>query len=824
MTASITFDQVGRPAGSAGRARSDGLANGARVTITNNSGQPCRCEFWWKPPDDTTAALVQASPSTWYFDPQPGRYGEYAVRLVESEGNPDETEDIKAFGIRLPVSQLLIPALNSRGDFNVNLASDPSEKVTAAAISFQNEPLPDAAAIDYANWWQSQRELYLKVEELAAAVGGATGLFFWDVDGTMAPAGNVFTTWSEVFAAASAFEATADIILFSEDENATFTIPAGTYDCGADIGLVAWGNNYTLEFAEGAVLENLRAIDAGKISRASVGTDFVGTRLNLVNLDNEAYPTSNACIVQDVGLSLYLRGVRFHSQAAFSKAFIEMTSGVGLVAQLVCEDVDFGTGNVLWVTDSVYVRLRGNNNKNTRNDCFLPLHTGADLFLVFETGGDQERSWSGSWNTQWDGAGGNSFIQRYAYARRVDYDGASQGDWSDFIIVPETVEEALNLLSAKFPISGTGLSVIYPAQITANQNNYNPTGWDNADIVFLDADGNYNITGFAAPTGSGKPQKILYLPTLYVSLNLKYLDVASSVENQILAPVLSDYLLTSRTGVPIVYDEVAELWCVVDQELLPGLVALNNDGLAPGTTELWPGYVLTHNVAGVVDWDRHFTRIKSDGFITSTGVYDGGATTTTSGGATIGTTAIASHPGAVHLQLASAASQADFILVSAQLRAPECRRFFAVVRAPSAFAGNGQNVDSLMGFYNSGATRMIAFRYNGTTSVFGQNTDSGGSSFTASYVLTANNWYQFEILIDDTASEVTYNIYDSTGSLVFTEVETGNIPTSDTVLAGVRVLHAGTAAALAGVGPTVDYCEILINDRDLLRRTGYADH
>ena len=172
MTAQITFDQTGLPAGVPGRARTDGLDTGALVTISNGSGNPCRCELWWYPPDDSgvAASLTQVAPNQWTIQPTATTYGEYAVRMIEDEGTLNETEDIKIFGIRYPSSGLLITALNSRGDLTVNRASSTAQKTLAAQLSFNNEPLPDDPTIDYANWWQQQRELYSVVDATVDAL------------------------------------------------------------------------------------------------------------------------------------------------------------------------------------------------------------------------------------------------------------------------------------------------------------------------------------------------------------------------------------------------------------------------------------------------------------------------------------------------------------------------------------------------------------------------------------------------------------------------------------------------------------------------------
>lgn len=55
-------------------------------------------------------------------------------------------------------------------------------------------------------------------------------------------------------------------------------------------------------------------------------------------------------------------------------------------------------------------------------------------------------------------------------------------------------------------------NIITASQITADQNNYNPTGWDDADVVNLDVDNlDHTITGAQAPTASGKTFKYLHL-------------------------------------------------------------------------------------------------------------------------------------------------------------------------------------------------------------------------------------------------------------------------------------------------------------------------
>lgn len=174
MAAQIVFNQVGIPPTTSPGARTDGLDNGAQVTVSNASGQPCRVEFWWVPPDDGSveATLAQASSASWTFNAQATRHGSYLVRMVEAEGTQFETEDIKLFGIRLPNSNLLIPALNEKGDPTVTLASNATAKERAARVSFNDEPNPEG--LRWVAWWQAMRDLIMAVENGGGGGGGGS--------------------------------------------------------------------------------------------------------------------------------------------------------------------------------------------------------------------------------------------------------------------------------------------------------------------------------------------------------------------------------------------------------------------------------------------------------------------------------------------------------------------------------------------------------------------------------------------------------------------------------------------------------------------------
>lgn len=171
MTAAIRFDQVGIPASTGPGARTDGIPSGGRVTVRNDSGLPCRVELAWYDPSDSgiAATLAQDAPDQWRFDPTAAISGSIKVRMIEAEGTAGETVDEKIFGIRLTASSLLIPALNERGDPEVDFTDTTDRKAIAAAASDNNEAF---LGLKWLAWWPALRALFLKVEELVATISG----------------------------------------------------------------------------------------------------------------------------------------------------------------------------------------------------------------------------------------------------------------------------------------------------------------------------------------------------------------------------------------------------------------------------------------------------------------------------------------------------------------------------------------------------------------------------------------------------------------------------------------------------------------------------
>jgi len=100
--------------------------------------------------------------------------------------------------------------------------------------------------------------------------------------------------------------------------------------------------------------------------------------------------------------------------------------------------------------------------------------------------------------------------------------------------------------------------VISPPQITANQDDYTPTGWSAADIVRLDLNANRDITGFGAVTNYKR--KTLFNITNNRRLKIKNNNAGSLAANRVLCVDNKDYDLKKNGVVVIIYDDLVGAW------------------------------------------------------------------------------------------------------------------------------------------------------------------------------------------------------------------------------------------------------------------------
>ena len=187
MASQLQIDQATlSPTGTPGRARTDGLAGGQLVTLTNTgSGSTTLFRFLDIPPGDTTAVASLAAtgnPKIWTFSPTASVYGSYLIELIEDVGLPTEVKERRVFGIRTPRLNLLIPALNEQGDRTASLINAGAAQIEAADNNADDHPDADLGARTYAAWWRWVAEITRALEldslspaEFQLTIGGGGG-------------------------------------------------------------------------------------------------------------------------------------------------------------------------------------------------------------------------------------------------------------------------------------------------------------------------------------------------------------------------------------------------------------------------------------------------------------------------------------------------------------------------------------------------------------------------------------------------------------------------------------------------------------------------
>lgn len=168
------IDQAGLAAGTPGRARTDGLATGALVTLTNTSGGTTTFRLLWVPVGDTTAvaSLAPTGPGSdvWTFSPTPSRPGTYRIQLIRNLGQPGEVREERVFRVRTPNKGLIIPAFNEAADPLGSLLNNGPAVVEASADNALDYA-GALAALDYAGWFRAKHELIM-----AADVAGLSAI------------------------------------------------------------------------------------------------------------------------------------------------------------------------------------------------------------------------------------------------------------------------------------------------------------------------------------------------------------------------------------------------------------------------------------------------------------------------------------------------------------------------------------------------------------------------------------------------------------------------------------------------------------------------
>lgn len=157
MTATLKFDQVGKPDVGENRSRED-ITPGQAVQITNvNPGAVNVLELLWKPPEDDTAAIAGADPN-YTIVPKPGTDGTYLFRL-----NVDGDTLELSFTTVTALFGLPIPAANEKADPTASLVKNTETEIRRSS---RNKPFGPFSSGSAFAWWPVIERWFRKLESL----------------------------------------------------------------------------------------------------------------------------------------------------------------------------------------------------------------------------------------------------------------------------------------------------------------------------------------------------------------------------------------------------------------------------------------------------------------------------------------------------------------------------------------------------------------------------------------------------------------------------------------------------------------------------------
>lgn len=333
---------------------------------------------------------------------------------------------------------------------------------------------------------------------------------------------------------------------------------------------------------------------------------------------------------------------------------------------------------------------------------------------------------------------------------------------------------------------GSSPNVISPAQITADQDNYNPSGWADATVVRLNlsADG-WAITGFD-PETDGEEKTLLNVTGRYAYIPSEHPD--STAAWRVVGE--SDHILEPFGSIRIVYDNTSSRWRITYNTFNPAAVWLTGKGLyffqMPGSTNQSDHPFLGLSMSGTGADNQN--DVPTTALPAAWGILTG---STATGVATmyliknaLATTAF----GSAHL--------AAWAWVYIPTLSTSAQRFTTQLSITASANGTTLAVNNSVGIRHSDNVN------SGKWEVFSR--DNAGTESTADSGITvaANTLYMLRIFVDKGRTEARFSITDGTNSYVGRIA--ANLPNA--VTCGARLINSksvGTTSRTlncAGIG------------------------
>jgi len=151
-------------------------------------------------------------------------------------------------------------------------------------------------------------------------------------------------------------------------------------------------------------------------------------------------------------------------------------------------------------------------------------------------------------------------IQKIAEADlTIEHEGVTVSSGSTNLNFTGNVDVTESSGDVTVDILGAPLSAISPTDLSASQNNYNPTNLQTADTLRLNATTPVSITGIMQPTG-GLTKRITLFNVGSIIITLVYNSGSSLAANRFLFAGANDVALGENDCITLEYDATSLIW------------------------------------------------------------------------------------------------------------------------------------------------------------------------------------------------------------------------------------------------------------------------
>lgn len=304
------------------------------------------------------------------------------------------------------------------------------------------------------------------------------------------------------------------------------------------------------------------------------------------------------------------------------------------------------------------------------------------------------------------------------------------------------------------PAVDANFGTLAPAQLTADQNDYNPTGLQYANGLLMTADQFRSITGIAGGYEGRELRIINVSSNADGTIVLAYENTSSAAANRIASD--NDLVLEPTCSAILRYDGAAQRWRLLSvRRRFTGDTFRVNPFYA---TDFLGGATADTGEAAYAIWDYAVIASGTQSKVTSgvrqhPGVLRTTSSTTTNSGGYCRTAADAILLGGGEI--------AEFVF-----RLPD----LTTLTARLGFIDTATSADCVDGAY---------IEVSSTGAAVGKTSSNSARTTSATIAtLSANTWYRAKIVVNRGATAVDFYIFDDNGNQLGTQQNSANIPTA----------------------------------------------